>query len=129
MRNNHFWCISFVSKEFFKRVQKTLKSCTLGNDLFCYDLSSEAHKNTLTDLKTRQNYLFSPTSFSDTHGQYSWDTFAFLGHFPIHTGPTPPLTPQTMLEICIQNFFLVSALYRVGGGGTAKKFRKGCTIL
>ena len=24
------------------------------------------------------------------HGQRSWDTFAFLGRFPIHTGPTPP---------------------------------------
>ena len=24
--------------------------------------------------------------------------FAFLGHFPIHTGPTPPLAPQTMLD-------------------------------
>ena len=22
------------------------------------------------------------------HGQKSWDTFAFLGRFPIHTGPT-----------------------------------------
>ena len=39
------------------------------------------------------------------HGQKSWDTFAFLGRFPIHTGPTPPLTPQTVLHACIQNFF------------------------
>ena len=58
------------------------------------------------------------------HGQRSWDTFAFLGRFPIHTGPTPPLTPQTMLDACIQNFFRVSTLYRVGGGRTARKFRK-----
>ena len=28
------------------------------------------------------------------HGQKSWDTFAFRGRFSIHTGPTPPLTPQ-----------------------------------
>ena len=28
----------------------------------------------------------------------------FLGRFPIHTGPTPPLTPQIMLDACIQNF-------------------------
>ena len=40
-----------------------------------------------------------------THGQTSWDTFAFLGRFPIDTGPTPLLTPQTMLGVCIQNFF------------------------
>ena len=41
---------------------------------------------------------------SYNHDQKSWDTFAFLGRFPIHTGPTPPLTPQTMLDACIQNF-------------------------
>ena len=35
------------------------------------------------------------------HGQKSWDTFAFLGRFPIHTGPTPSLTPQTMFDACI----------------------------
>ena len=34
-------------------------------------------------------------------GQKSWDTFAFLGSFPFHAGPTPPLTPQTMLDACI----------------------------
>ena len=28
-----------------------------------------------------------------------------VGHFLIHTGPTPSLTPQTMLDTCIQNFF------------------------
>ena len=50
------------------------------------------------------------------HGQKSWDTFAFLGCFSIHTGPTPPLTPQTMLDACIQNFFRDSTLYRVGEG-------------
>ena len=49
------------------------------------------------------------------HGQKSWDTFAFLGRFPIHTGPTTPLTPQTVLHACIQNFFRVLTLYSVGG--------------
>ena len=66
---------------------------------------------------------------SYNHGQTSWDTFVSLGRFPIHTGPTPPLIPQTMLDACIQNFFRVSTLYRVGGGRTARKFRKGCTVL
>ena len=61
--------------------------------------------------------------------QKSWDTIAFLGRFPIHTGPTPPLIPQSMLDACVQNFFRVSTLYRVGGGRTARKFRKGCTVL
>ena len=37
----------------------------------------------------------------------SWDTFEFLGRFPIHTypAPAPPLTPQTTLDACFQNFF------------------------
>ena len=62
--------------------------------------------------------------FSYNHGQKSWDTFAFLRGFPIHTGPTPPLTPQTMLDACIQNFFRVSTLYRVGGGENCDKISK-----
>ena len=70
------------------------------------------------------------SQFQDcNHGQKSWDTFAFLKRFPMDTGPTPPLTPQTMLGECIQNFYRVSALYTVGGGRTARKFRKGCTVL
>ena len=59
----------------------------------------------------------------------SGGAFAFLGRFSIHTGPTPPLTPQTMLDAFFQNFFRVSTLYRVGGGRTARKIRKGCTVL
>ena len=50
------------------------------------------------------------------HGQRPWDTLAFLGCSPIHTGPTPPLTPQTKMDACIQNFFRVSTLYRMGDG-------------
>ena len=34
-----------------------------------------------------------------------------------------------MLDACIQNFVRVSTLYRVGGGRTVRKFRKGCTVL
>ena len=36
----------------------------------------------------------------------SWDTFEFLGRFPIHTypAPAPSLTPQTTLDACFQNF-------------------------
>ena len=80
-----------------------------------------------------KNMFFSPSIFlvifAYNHGRKSWDTLAFLGRFPVHTGPTPPLTPQTMLDACIQNFFQVSTLYRVGEGRTARKFRKGCTGL
>ena len=57
------------------------------------------------------------TRKSSNHRQKSWDTFAFLGRFSIHTSLIPPLTPQTTLDACIKNFFRVSTLYRVGGEG------------
>ena len=56
------------------------------------------------------------------HGQKSWDTFAFLGHFPMYSGPTPPLTPQTTLDACIQNFFHFSSFYRVEEGVLQQNF-------
>ena len=120
----------FVSSKFIKHIKNCEK---LGKGLLNYDFSSEARKIPFTSLKTPQNCLFFlPTTFLDNHGQTSWDTFAFLRRFPIHTSPTPPLTPQTMLDACIQNFFRVSTLYRVGGGRpgrTGRNFRKGCTVL
>ena len=51
-------------------------------------------------------------------------TFAFLGRFPIHGGPTPTLTPQTMWDACIQNFFRVSTLYRVEEEELQENFEK-----
>ena len=39
------------------------------------------------------------------HGHKSWDTFAFLGSFLIHTRSTPPPSPQAKLDACIQNLF------------------------
>ena len=86
---------------------------------------TEKDNNTLT------RFVVGRPSCSESynHGQKSWDTFAFLGSFPIHTVPAPPLTPQTMLDACIQNFFRVSSLYRVGWGRTARNFPKGCTVL
>ena len=80
-------------------------------------------------VQIKLNKMTGKVNGSYNHGQTSWDTFAFLGRFPIHTGPTPPLTPQTTLDECIQNFFRVSTLYRVGGGKTARKFRKGYAVL
>ena len=63
------------------------------------------------------------------HLQKSWDTFAFLEHFTIHTSPTPPLNPQTTLDASIHNFFRALTLYRVVGVRSARKLRKGCTVL
>ena len=45
--------------------------------------------------------------------------------WPIHTDPTPPLTPQTIVgRVCLAFFFRVSTLCRVGGGRTAETFEK-----
>ena len=52
--------------------------------------------------------------------------FAFLGRFPIHTGPTPPLTPQTMLDECILHFFSEFQLcIGWGEGELQENFEKG----
>ena len=56
-------------------------------------------------------------------------TLAFLERFPMHAGPTPPLTPQTMLDACIQNWFSSFNFGWVAGGTTARKCRNGCTVL
>ena len=60
------------------------------------------------------------------HGQKSWDTLAFLGRFPIHTGPTPPLTPKqswTRVSRIFSEFQLCVGL-GMEGGRTARKFSK-----
>ena len=81
----------------------------------------------LTNWEIGDLWGWDPTNYN--HGQKSWRTFAFLGRFPIYTGPTPPLTPQTMLDACIHKFFRFSTLYRVEGGRTEREFRKGCIVL
>ena len=54
----------------------------------------------------------------------------FWGVFQFKQVQSLPHKKQTMLDACIQNFFFrVSTLYRVEGGRTARKFRKGCTVL
>ena len=127
MRFHNFWSILFESSEFLKHVKKTTKSWEKVWSITIFQQNPE--KTLLEAWKTLKIAFFLPTSFSDNHGQKSWDTFAFLGRFPMHTGPTPPLTPQTMLDACIQNFFWVSTLHRVGGGRTAREFQKGYTVL
>ena len=54
----------------------------------------------------------------------SLETLAFLGRFPIHIGPTPPLTPQTMLDACIQNFSEFQVYIRWGEGELQENFEK-----
>ena len=82
-----------------------------------------------------------PTIMGKSLGVYA---FAFLGHFPIflgytllhfwgifqftHAHPSPHLI-NTVGHVYIQIFFQVLTLYRVGGGRTARKFYKGCSVL
>ena len=58
------------------------------------------------------------------HGQKSWDTLVFLGRFPIHTGPTPSLTPETMLDACIQNLSELQLCIGWGEGELQENFEK-----
>ena len=74
---------------------------------------------THTNLQSGTNVLehfYVSGSFSNSHGS---------SLFP----PPPPLPLQTMLDACIQIFFRVSTLYRLVERRTARKFRKGCTVL
>ena len=81
-------------------------------------------KKTLTGLKNPQNCLFPSHLFFRQSWTKVLGHFCVSGRFPIHTDPTPPLTPQTMLDSCIQNFFWVSTLNRVGGRENCKKISK-----
>ena len=89
----------------------------------------------MCEAKAAPEHLFKPVSWitwhvsNYYHGQKSWNTFAFLGRFPIHTGPTLPSPHIQCWTRVSRIFFRVSTLYRVGGGRTARKFWKGCTAL
>ena len=120
MRFHNFWCISFVFSEFLKHVQKTPKSWEKVCSFTIFHQTLE--KTLLQAGKTLKTAFFLPTSFSDNQGQTSWDTFALLGLFPIHTGPTPPLTPQIMLDACIQVFSELQLCIGWGEGELQENF-------
>ena len=128
--NINFWCISFVSSEFFKHVQKTLKSCTLGNDLFYYNLSSEARKNTFRGLKTTQNCLFSSHLFFRHSWTIALGPFCISGVFSnSHRSSPSPHATSNVGRVYPEFFSEFQLCIGWGKGGTARKFRKGCTIL
>ena len=62
--------------------------------------------------------------FATTIMDKSLGTLGFLGRFPIHTEPTPPLTPQTMLDACIQNFSEFQLCIGWGEGERQENFEK-----
>ena len=53
--------------------------------------------------------------FSYNHGHKSWDTFAFLGRFPIQTGPIPP-SPYKQCWTRVSRIFFQSFNFVWGGG-------------
>ena len=89
--------------------------------------------STLLNLWYGLLYLISLSTIMDKSLRTLW---RFCGPFSYSHRPNPypysllpTLTPQTMLDARIQNCFRVSTLYRLGGGRTARKFQKGCTVL
>ena len=114
-------------------VERILKSRSensekLGKDLFNYDLSSGSRKNTFTGLKTPQNCLFFPPLFQTIMDKGLGTLFQFWAFSNSHrSNPSLHLTNNVGRDI--RNFFRVLTLYRVGGGRTARKFRKRCTVL
>ena len=68
-------------------------------------------------------FLFTP-QVNYNYGQKSWDTFAFLGHFPIHTGPTPLPSPHKQCWMHVSKFFSDFQLCIGWGGENCKKISK-----
>ena len=125
MRFHNFWYISFLSSEFLNHVQKTPKSWEKICSITIFHQDPE--KTLLQAWKPLKIAFILPISFSDNHGQKSWDTFAFLGVFQFtQVQPLPSHHKQCWMYVS-RIFFRVSTLYRVGGGRTARKFRKRCT--
>ena len=116
------------------RSERILKSRSenfekLGKDLVNYDLYQDQEKTLLQAWKPLKIAFSLPTSFWDHRGQKSWDTFAFLGVFQCRqVQPLPSPHKQCWTRVS-RTFFRVSTFYRVGGGRTARKFRKRCTVL
>ena len=114
-------------------VERILKSPSetsekLGKDLFNYDLSSGSRKNTFTGLKTPQNCLIFFLCLFHTIMDKSLGTLLhFWGVFQFTQVQTLPSPHKQCWMYVSRIFFRVSTLYRVGGGTTARKFRKRCT--
>ena len=71
---------------------------------------------------------YTPVGANYNHGQKSWNTFAFLGRFPIHSSPTLPSPQKQCWTRVSRNFFRVSTGWR--DGKQQENFEKDwCTVL
>ena len=106
---------------------------------FCIQFQSfNNFENDTMKLSVNEAKLISFVGYTYNHGQKSWETFSSLGRAfsnSHRSSPSPHPTNNVgrgqgdgLLTRCIQNVFRVSTLYRVGGGRSARKFRKGCTV-
>ena len=119
MQHHSLW--AKCASNTFRKLRKHRKRFFL-----LWSLIRRPKKNTFTGSKTTQNWLFSSHLYIF---QTIIDRGLGTGRFPVLIGPTSPITPQTMLDACIQNSFRVSICTGWGEGITARKFRKGCTVL
>ena len=104
-------------------------SCQQDDIITAANMGRKAVTEMLIICKVSQNYkaiksFWIVTRLKTTFMDKRLGTLAFLGRFPIHTGPTPPLTPQSMLDAYIQNCFQVSTLYRLGERELQENFEK-----
>ena len=114
-----------VSFMFKKHLASNISLCTFVAQENSRHLTSPPLVFARNDVSVTIPFWWRATIYNN--GQKSWDTFAFLRHFPIHTGLTPPLTPQTKLDAFIQYFFWrVSTLYRLGDWAGGRGRRDNC---
>ena len=128
MRYYNFWCISFVLSEFFKHVQKTRKSREKVCSFSIFHQKPE--KTLLRDWKSFKIAFFLFPPLFQTIVDKSLETLLhFWGVFQFtQVQPLPSPHKQCWTRVS-RIFFRGSTLYKVEGGITARKFRKGLTAL
>ena len=116
----------------FERILQTRSenSEKQGKSSFIFYLSSEVRKNTFTGLKILQNCIFLFPPLFQTIVDKSLETLLhFWGVFQFtQVQPLPSPHKQCWTRVS-RIFFRGSTLYKVEGGITARKFRKGLTAL
>ena len=114
MQHHSLW--AKCASNTFRKLRKHRKRFFL-----LWSLIRRPKKNTFTGSKTTQNWLFSSHLYIF---QTTIDRGLGTGRFPVLIGPTSPITPQTMLDACIQNSFRVSICTGWGGRDNCKKISK-----
>ena len=64
-----------------------------------------------------------------SHGQWSWDTFAFVELFSIHTCPTPSSIPKNNVGHASAHFFPNFNIVKGGRRDNCNKISEACNVL